>query len=99
MIIEEEQKVEIVEDTNLQSKTQEEVENQDSEFKQVQEDSVVTKKTYAIPLGAFILIFLCIIIILFGLFTFFVNKNSSVISKGIYIDKIDVSNLTKPLKN
>lgn len=95
MIIEEEQKVEIVEDTNLQSKTQEEVENQDSEFKQVQEDSVVTKKTYAIPLGAFILIFLCIIIILFGLFTFFVNKNSSVISKGIYIDKIDVSNLTK----
>ena len=93
MIIEEEKKIEIVADTNLQTKVQDE--NQKTDFKQVKEDSMVAKKTYAIPFGVFILFFLCIVLILFVLFTFFVNKNSTLISKGIYIDKIDVSNLTK----
>ena len=42
----------------------------------------------------FIIIFLIIIIAIFSVFTLF-NNNPSTISKGIYINGIDVSNLTK----
>ena len=88
MIIEEE-KVEIVDAPEVETKEQEVI------FEQVKEDEKNSKKTYVIPLGVFILIFLCLIIIIFGVFTFFNYRNNNKIANGIYIDKIEVASLSK----
>ena len=84
MIIEEEKKVEIIED-----KTKEE------EFKNIPNNETHSSKRYLIAIGVFLIVFLGIICIIFGAFTFYNYQNNSIIAKGIYINNIDVSGLTK----
>ena len=86
MIIEEEKEVEIVEDEN----------KQDTSFKKIPNDEPHSSKHHLILIvGIFFSIFLSIILILFGIFTFYNYQNNSKISQGIFIGGIDVSGLTK----
>lgn len=91
MIIEDEKDVEVIENTDIQTKQT----PKEAKFETIEEAKSSAKKTYLIPIGSIVLFFLLMIIIAFGVFTFFTYKNNSFISKGVYIDKIDVSNLTK----
>ena len=86
MIIEEEQKVEIVEDS---TKT----ENQ--EFKQIPNNSESNSKHWIMAICIFLISFLIFIIIIFGFFAFYNYSQNATISQGIHINGIDVSNLTK----
>ena len=88
MIIEKEKKVEIIDDDKAQNNTS-------STFKQIPENPEKNSKHWVIAIVSFIVIFLCLIIIIFGVFTLYNYQNSLTISQGIYIDGIDVSNLTK----
>ena len=88
MIIEEE-KVEIMEQDNITENTT------TSTFKPAQENSPKSSKHWIMVVCIFLVIFLCLIAIIFGVFTFYNYQNSGTISKGIYISGIDVSNLTK----
>ena len=82
MIIQEEEKVEIVEE-----------ESKKEEFEQVKEK----KKNYKILayIISFILIVFAILALIFAGFAFYNFKHKDVISKGIYIYGIDVSGLSK----
>ena len=86
MIIEEEQKVEIVEDP---TKT----ENQ--EFKQIPNNSETNSKHWIIAICVFLISFLVFIIVIFSAFTIYNYSQNSTISQGIHINGIDVSNLNK----
>ena len=86
MIIEEEQKVEIVEDP---TKT----ENQ--EFKQIPNNSETNSKHWIIAICVFLISFLVFIIVIFSAFTIYNYSQNSTISQGIHINGIDVSNLSK----
>lgn len=86
MIIEEEQKVEIVEDS---TKT----ENQ--EFKQIPNNSESNSKHWIMAICIFLISFLIFIIVIFGAFTIYTYSQSATISQGIHINGIDVSNLSK----
>ena len=88
MIIEEEKKVEIIDDDNSK-------ENTNENFKQIPNNLEKSSKRWIIAVGIFLICFLCLIIIIFGIFTFYNHSNNTTISKGIYINGIDVSNLTK----
>ena len=84
MIIEEEKKVEIIED-----KTKEE------EFKNIPNNETHSSKRYLIALGDFFIVYWGIICLIFGSITYYNYQNNSIIAKGIYINNIDVSGLTK----
>lgn len=86
MIIEEEQKVEIVEDSTKTEK---------QEFKQIPNNSEKTSKHWIMAICIFLISFLVFIIIIFGAFTFYNYSQNATISQGIHINGIDVSNLTK----
>lgn len=86
MIIEKE-KVEIVENDNTKETNQ--------NFKQIPNNIEKTSKHWIIVTSIFLLCFLFLILIIFSIFTFYNHNNSAIISKGIYINGIDVSNLTK----
>lgn len=83
MIIQEE-KVEIVEEKKAEK----------LDFKKVPEEQSNTKHIF-IYIVAFIGILSLILIIIFGIFTFYNIQNDNVIAKGIFIYGIDVSGLTK----
>ncbi len=87
MIIEEE-KVEIMEDNTTENTTT-------STFKPAQDTSLKSSKHWIMVVCIFLVIFLCFLAIIFGIFTFYNYQNNQTISKGIYINGIDVSNLTK----
>ena len=87
MIIEEEQKVEIVDDTTKKENTQ--------EFKQIPNNSEKASKHWIMAICIFLISFLIFIIVIFGIFTFYNYTNNLTISQGIHINGIDVSNLTK----
>lgn len=86
MIIEEEQKVEIVE---VFDKTEKQ------EFKQIPNNSEKTSKHWIMAICIFLISFLVLIIIIFGVFTFYNYSQNNTISQGIHINGIDISNLTK----
>ena len=86
MIIEKEQKVEIVEDSTKTEK---------QEFKQIPNNSEKTSNHWIIAICIFLISFLVFIIIIFGVFTFYNYSQNTTISQGIHINGIDVSNLTK----
>lgn len=89
MIIEEEKKVEIIDNDNI-------TENTDtSNFKPIPNQADKSSNHWIIVSSIFFVIFLCFIMIIFGIFTFYNYQNNLTISKGIYINGIDVSNLTK----
>lgn len=88
MIIEEE-KVEIIDTDNTTENTT------TSTFKPAQENLKKPSKHWIIVVSIFLVIFLCLILIIFGIFTFYNYQNHQTISKGIYINGIDVSNITK----
>lgn len=85
MIIEKEKNIEIVDDTK--TKTQ--------EFKPIPNNTENSSKHWIIPIGIFIIAFLCFILVIFGIFTFYNYNNNMKIAQGIYINGIEVSNLTK----
>ncbi len=88
MIIEEEQKVEVVEDSTQTEKKE--------EFKQIPNDNLEKKSNrWIIVICIFLLSFLVILIGIFGAFSLYNYSKSSTISQGIYINGIDMSNLTK----
>lgn len=87
MIIEEE-KVEIMDDNTTENTTT-------STFKPAQDTSLKSSKHWIMVVCIFLVIFLCFLAIIFGIFTFYNYQNNQTISKGIYINGIDVSNLTK----
>lgn len=91
MILEDEKNVEIIENKEVQT----EKVQKDTKFEPIPNNETITKKSYVLPIGLFFLITLLLVIIIFGVFTFFTLKNTMLISKGIYIDNIEVSNLTK----
>lgn len=88
MIIEEE-KVEIIDTDTITENTT------TSTFKPAQENPKKPSKHWIIVVSIFLVIFLCLILIIFGIFTFYNYQNNQTISKGIYINGIDVSNITK----
>ena len=57
-------------------------------------DNSTSKKHVLILLSIFIGSFLLILILVFAIFTIYNYKQSNVITKGIYISGIDVSNLS-----
>lgn len=85
MIIEKEKKVEIIDDNNLS--------NQD--FKQIPNPNEKSSKHWIMTICIFLIVFLGFIVVIFGIFTFYNYSHSMTISKGIYINGVDVSNLTK----
>ena len=87
MIIEEEQKIEIVEDPTKTEKQE--------EFKQIPNDSEKKSNHWIMAIGIFLIGFLVFILIIFGMFTFYNSVKSATISQGIHINGIDISNLTK----
>ena len=89
MIIEEEKKVEIIDDLTKESN------NKNNQFKQVQEENSKSHKHLFWVLGIFFTVFLVILILLFSVFTFYNYKNNTKISTGIYINNINVSKLSK----
>lgn len=89
MIIEKEKKVELV-DTNDTKKN-----TDNSDFKQIPNESKKASKHCLMVVGIFFAIFLVFIIILFSVFTFYNHKNKNIISRNIYINQINVSGLTK----
>lgn len=89
MIIEEQQKVEIIEDKTITENTN------NSQFELIKNQSNNSSKHLTITVGMFLIIFLSLIVIIFGIFTIYNYQNNSVISKGIYINGLDVSGLTK----
>ena len=129
MIIEEEQKIEIVDDPTKTKKSEkkpkkEKIENlekkpkkentensekkeqpeqpeqqvkqeQQDKFKQIPNNSENTSKHWIIAICIFLISFLILIIIIFGGFTIYNYSKTETISHGIYINNIDVSNLTK----
>lgn len=52
-------------------------------------------KSYLMIFGIFTTIFIILILAIFGIFTFYNYQNSSKIAKGVYINGIDISELTK----
>lgn len=88
MIIEQEEKIEIVEDNKTN-------ENHETDFEQVTYEEDKKINYIFIAFGIFLLVILLLILICFGIFTFYNYKNKEKISKGIYINNIDVSGLTK----
>lgn len=85
MIIEEEKKVEIIDDlTNNQKK-----------FEQVKEPIEHSTKKGILVFISFFAIFIVLILIIFAIFTIYNFKCNSKISKGIYINEINVSGLSK----
>ena len=87
MIIEEEKKVEIIDTKDVTENTDK------TTFNPISNKKNSSHHVFLI-ISIFLVIFLCLIIILFGLFTFYNYKNVSKITKGIFINGIDVSNLT-----
>ena len=87
MIIEKEQKVEILEDENKSQKTE--------EFKQIPNNIESPVHHITFTVGAFLAVFLIILLIIFGIFSYYNYSHSLTISNGIYINGIDVSNLSK----
>ncbi len=83
MIIQEEEKVEIVEDKKQEEFKKVEVQNEKSNL-----------KVFAYIL-AFIVILFAILVLIFSAFTFYNLKNKNFIAKGVYIYGINVSGLTK----
>ena len=84
MILEEEQKIEVIDD----------VERKKSEdFKQIPNNT--KSKHWIIVLSIFIIAFLVFFILIFAIFTIYNYNNNSTIANGIYINGIDVSNLSK----
>lgn len=94
-----EEKIEIEIDTDENTKktleTENITENAAKSFKQVEPENKKTSKHSILAIGIFLVIFLCLIFIIFGVFTFYNYKVSSAISKGLYINNIDISELTK----
>ena len=88
MIIEKEKKVEIIDDTTTTENASQ------SDFKPVENISPSKHTHWFKILGIFLAIFLCLILIIFCIFTYYNYKNSSIIAKGIYIGGVDVSGLT-----
>ena len=88
MIIEEEQKVEIVPDETTENKN-------NHEFKQIPNNSEKASKNWISAICVFLIGFLIFSIIIFGMFTFYNYSHNQIISQGIHINGIDVSNLTK----
>lgn len=87
MIIQEEQKIEIVEDNEKKENEQ--------EFKQIPNNSEKSANHWIMAICIFLISFLIFIIIIFGIFTYYNYANNLTISQGIHIGEIDVSNLTK----
>ncbi len=88
MIIEEEKKLEIVDDNQNSENTS------TSDFKTI--PNTMLSHSHCIKIVcAFIIIFLILMLIILGVFTFYNYKNKSIISNGIYINSVDVSHLTK----
>ena len=85
MILEEQEKIEIVEDTNTNN----------SEFKPVKNLNHHSLKHVLIIIAIFIAVACSLALIVFGIFTIYNYSNNSTISKGVYINDIDVSGLTK----
>ena len=88
MIIEEEQKVEIVPDETTENES-------NHEFKQIPNNSEKASKHWITAICIFLIGFLIFSIIIFGTFTFYNYSHNQIISQGIHINGIDVSNLTK----
>lgn len=86
MIIEEKQKIEIVENPTKIEK---------EKFKQIPNNSEKSLKHWVMAICIFLISFLVFIIIIFGIFTIYTYSKDNTISQGIYINGIDVSNLTK----
>ena len=86
MIIEEKQKIEIVENPTKIEK---------EKFKQIPNNSEKSSKHWVMAICIFLISFLVFIIIIFGIFTIYTYSKDNTISQGIYINGIDVSNLTK----
>lgn len=89
MIIEKEKKLEIIDDDKNIAKN-----NEQASFTQIPNTSHHTVKNSVIAISIFLVIFLGLILTIFLGFTFYNYSNNSVISKGIYINGVDVSNLT-----
>ena len=86
MIIEEQEKIEIVEDTSTNN----------SQFKPVKNiDNHHSFKHILIIIAIFAAIVFSLALIVFGAFTIYNYSHNSTISKGVYINNIDVSGLTK----
>ena len=88
MIIEEEKKLEIVDDNQNSENTS------TSDFKTI--PNTISSHSHCIKIiCAFIIFFLIFMLIILGVFAFYNYKNKSIISNGIYINSVDVSHLTK----
>ena len=85
MIIEEEKKVEVIEAPK----------NDEKKFEQVKESTQHSTKKGILVFFSFFAIFIVLILIIFAVFTIYNFKGNSKISKGIYINEIDVSGLSK----
>lgn len=88
MIVEEEKKIEIIDDKATSEKSNV------ADFKQIPNDSVTTHSHLVKVICIFIILFLVLVLIILGIFTFYNYKNRAIISTGIYINNIDVSHLT-----
>ena len=88
MIIEKEEKIEIIDNADIAKN------NEQSSFTQIPNNSKNLGKHLLIAICIFIVIFLCLILIIFCIFTLYNYNNNGNISKGIYVDGIDISNLT-----
>ena len=84
MILEEEQKIEVIDDVERKKS---------EEFKQIPNNT--KSKHWIIVLSIFIIAFLVFFILIFAIFTIYNYNNNSTIANGIYINGIDVSNLSK----
>lgn len=85
MIIEEEKKVEVIEAPK----------NEEKKFEQVKENTQHSTKKGVLVFFSFFAVFIVLIIIIFTAFTIYNYKCNYKISKGIYINEIDVSGLSK----
>ena len=85
MIIEEEKKVEVIDAPK----------NEEKKFEQVKDSTEQSTKKGILIFFSFFAIFIFLIIIIFAIFTIYNFKCNSKISKGIYINEIDVSGLSQ----
>ena len=94
MIVEEE-KVEIVDEIDFDEVPDEKASNSNNSDNFESVPDTPNSHHCLKVIGIFLGVFFILILIIFGIFTFYNYKTSSVISKGIYVYGVDVSGLTK----